>query len=57
MFNRYRIPRENLLNRTGDVTPDGDYETSFTDPQRILSKSFFFFLIKKFLFILGILLC
>lgn len=32
MFNHYRIPRENLLNRTGDVTPDGEYESAFTEP-------------------------
>ena len=25
MFNKYRVPRENLLNRSGDVSPDGKY--------------------------------
>lgn len=36
MFNSYRIPKENLLNRTGDVTDEGEYESSFSDPHRIL---------------------
>ncbi|XP_043273425.1 peroxisomal acyl-coenzyme A oxidase 3-like [Venturia canescens] len=36
MFDNYRIPKENLLNRTGDITPEGEYESSFSDPQRIL---------------------
>lgn len=39
MFNNYRIPRENLLNRTADVTPEGDYESSFSDPARILGAA------------------
>ncbi|KAJ8920088.1 hypothetical protein NQ315_011743 [Exocentrus adspersus] len=39
LFNNYRIPRENLLNRTADVTPDGEYESSFTDPGRILGAA------------------
>ena len=28
-LNHYRIPRENLLNKTGDVTPDGRYVTPY----------------------------
>ncbi|KAL4707427.1 hypothetical protein ACJJTC_008612 [Scirpophaga incertulas] len=39
MFNNYRIPRENLLNRTADVTEDGTYESSFSDPSRILGAA------------------
>nr|XP_023014864.1 peroxisomal acyl-coenzyme A oxidase 3 [Leptinotarsa decemlineata]XP_023014871.1 peroxisomal acyl-coenzyme A oxidase 3 [Leptinotarsa decemlineata] len=39
MFNNYRIPKDNLLNRTADVTPDGEYESSFTDPGRILGAA------------------
>ncbi|CAG9862004.1 unnamed protein product [Phyllotreta striolata] len=39
MFDRYRIPKDNLLNRTADVTPDGDYESSFTEPGRILGAA------------------
>lgn len=29
MFHHVRIPRENLLNKTGDVSPDGRYVTPF----------------------------
>ena len=28
-FNNYRIPRENLLNKVGDVTPDGRYSSPY----------------------------
>lgn len=38
MFDNYRIPKANLLNRTGDVTSEGEYESSFSDPQRILGN-------------------
>lgn len=37
MFHNYRIPREYLLNAASDVTPEGEYVTSFEDPARILS--------------------
>lgn len=39
MFDNYRIPRECLLNRTGDVTPQGVYESSFSDPGKILGAA------------------
>ncbi|CAH1121403.1 unnamed protein product [Ceutorhynchus assimilis] len=39
MFKNYRIPRENLLNRTADVTPEGEYESSFSDPGKILGAA------------------
>ncbi|XP_012277818.1 peroxisomal acyl-coenzyme A oxidase 3 [Orussus abietinus] len=39
MFNNYRIPRVNLLNRTSDVTPEGEYESSFSDPEKILGAA------------------
>lgn len=34
MFQKYRIPRENLLNKTGDVMPDGKYVSPFKDPNK-----------------------
>ncbi|XP_068679915.1 peroxisomal acyl-coenzyme A oxidase 3-like [Montipora foliosa] len=33
-FNNVRISRENLLNKTADVTPDGKYVTTFKDPNK-----------------------
>lgn len=40
LFKDYRIPRENLLNRTGDVNvTSGDYESSFSEPGKILGAA------------------
>lgn len=39
MFHNYRIPREYLLNRTADVTVEGDYESSFAEPGKILGAA------------------
>lgn len=39
MFTNYRIPRDNLLNRTGDVTPEGQYESVFTEPGKVLGAA------------------
>ncbi|XP_037959957.1 peroxisomal acyl-coenzyme A oxidase 3 [Teleopsis dalmanni] len=39
MFTNYRIPRENLLNRTGDVTPEGVYESVFSEPGKVLGAA------------------
>ncbi|EDV29132.1 uncharacterized protein TRIADDRAFT_18987 [Trichoplax adhaerens] len=36
-FNEFRIPRENLLNRTGDVTSQGKYVSSCKDPNQRLA--------------------
>ena len=33
-FNQVRIPRENLLNKTADVTPEGKYVTPYKDPNK-----------------------
>ncbi|XP_055389389.1 peroxisomal acyl-coenzyme A oxidase 3 [Condylostylus longicornis] len=39
MFSNYRIPRENLLNRIADVTPEGSYETVLMEPSRALGAA------------------
>lgn len=36
MFHNYRVPKNNLLNRTGDVNDDGEYESVFSEPSKIL---------------------
>ena len=33
-FDRVRIPREHLLNKTADVTPVGKYVSAFLDPNK-----------------------
>ncbi|XP_011308973.1 peroxisomal acyl-coenzyme A oxidase 3 [Fopius arisanus] len=39
MFHNYRIPRENLLNKMGDVTPDGDYVSPVKDQSKRFGAS------------------
>ncbi|MEE6462567.1 hypothetical protein FKM82_001640 [Ascaphus truei] len=39
MFHKVRIPKENLLNRTGDITPSGDYSSAYKDPKQRFGAS------------------
>ncbi|OQR80326.1 peroxisomal acyl-coenzyme A oxidase 3-like [Tropilaelaps mercedesae] len=39
MFDHYRIPRENLLNKTGDVNPEGCYVPAIKDPSKRLGTT------------------
>lgn len=39
MFDKYRIPRESLLNKMGDVTPEGKYVTAFKDTSKRMGVS------------------
>ncbi|XP_034667882.1 peroxisomal acyl-coenzyme A oxidase 3 [Drosophila subobscura] len=39
VFSNYRIPRDNLLNRTGNVTPEGVYESVFAEPGKALGAA------------------
>lgn len=39
MFDHYEIPRENLLNKVGDVTEDGRYVTPYKDPNKRLGAA------------------
>nr|XP_002731777.1 PREDICTED: peroxisomal acyl-coenzyme A oxidase 3-like [Saccoglossus kowalevskii] len=39
MFNNVRIPRQSLLNKTGDVTSAGKYTTPFLDPEKKFGAS------------------
>jgi len=34
IFQNYRIPQDNLLNRTGDISPEGQYSSHVKDPQK-----------------------
>ncbi len=40
MFQHYRVPKETLLNKTGDVNPQsGSYKTPFKDPRKRFGAS------------------
>jgi hypothetical protein len=39
MFDRYRVPRDALLNATGGIGPDGSYVTPYKDPAKRFGAS------------------
>ncbi|GFG32146.1 hypothetical protein Cfor_06903 [Coptotermes formosanus] len=39
MFQNYRIPRNSLLNKMGDISPEGQYSSHIKDPQKRLGAS------------------
>ncbi|KAM4709892.1 peroxisomal acyl-coenzyme A oxidase 3 isoform 1-T2 [Discoglossus pictus] len=39
MFHKVRIPQENLLNRTGEITSSGAYTSAYKDPKQRLGAS------------------
>lgn len=39
LFKNYRIPRDNLLNKNGDVSEDGKYVSPFKDPNKRFGAS------------------
>lgn len=39
IFTHYRVPKENLLNKTGDVDRDGNYCSTFTNPHHVLGEN------------------
>ncbi|XP_060666690.1 peroxisomal acyl-coenzyme A oxidase 3 isoform X1 [Drosophila nasuta] len=39
MFNKYRIPRANLLSKTGDIDPQGNYNSPIKDERKRLGAS------------------
>lgn len=39
LFDSYRIPKDYLLNRTGDVNDEGEYESVFSEPSKILGAA------------------
>lgn len=40
MFDNYRIPKENLLSRTGDISDDGQYISSIKSNKKRIGASF-----------------